>query len=53
MRTYDTNSTSGGAKIDLGVGGGGVTLTPRTSNLTDAMDYVPGQGFVPSQVCVV
>jgi hypothetical protein len=53
VRTYDTNSTTGGAEIDLGVGGGGVTVDSKDANLTGAMDYVPGQGFVPSQVCVV
>ncbi|WP_270045908.1 hypothetical protein [Solirubrobacter ginsenosidimutans] len=52
VRTYDTSSSQAGAKVDLGVGGGGVTFDANNSDLTGAMDYVPGQGFVPSQVCV-
>ena len=52
VRTYDTDSTTGGAKVDLGLGGGGVTYDSNHSDLTGAMDYVPGQGFVPSTVCV-
>ena len=51
VRTYDTSSTEAGGKIDLGVGGGGVTFNENNSDLTGALDYVPGQGFVPSQVC--
>ena len=52
MRTYDTSSTQAGGKVDLGVGGGGVTFDANNSDLTGALDYVPGEGFVPSQVCV-
>jgi hypothetical protein len=52
VRTYDTSSTQAGGKVDLGVGGGGVTFDSNTSDLTGAQDYVPGVGFVPSQVCV-
>ena len=52
IRTYDTGSTTAGANIDLGLGGGGVNFDANTSDLTGALDYVPGQGFVPSQVCV-
>jgi hypothetical protein len=52
VRTYDTSSSQAGAKVDLGVGGGGVTFDSNNSDLTGAMDYVPGQGFVPSVVCV-
>ena len=53
VRTYDTNSTTAGGKVDLGVGGGGVIYDSKNADLTGALDYVPGQGFVPSQVCVV
>ncbi len=53
IRTYDTNSTTAGGDVDLGLGGGGVSYESKDANLTDAVDYVPGQGFVPSQVCVV
>jgi hypothetical protein len=53
IRTYDTNSTNAGGEVDLGVGGGGVIYDSKDANLTGALDYVPGEGFVPSQVCVV
>jgi hypothetical protein len=53
IRTYDTESTNAGANIDLGLGGGGINYEGKNSDLTGAMDYVPGQGFVSSQVCVV
>ncbi len=52
VRTYDTSSTSAGAGIDLGVGGGGATYDSNDAELTGALDYVPGEGFLPSQVCV-
>ena len=53
VRTYDTNSTNAGGNIDLGLGGGGVSYESKNADLTGALDYVPGQGFVPSQVCVI
>ena len=53
VRTYDTDSTNAGGNIDLGLGGGGVSYESKNADLTGALDYVPGQGFVPSQVCVV
>jgi hypothetical protein len=53
VRTYDTDSTNAGGNIDLGLGGGGVSYDSKNADLTGALDYVPGQGFVPSQVCVV
>jgi hypothetical protein len=52
VRTYDTDSTTAGGDVDLGLGGGGVTYDSKDANLTGAIDYVAGQGFVPSQVCV-
>ena len=52
IRTYDTSSTNGGAGIDLGVGGAGIDINTANSDLTGAYDFVPGQGFLPSQTCV-
>jgi hypothetical protein len=52
IRTYDTSSTNGGAGIDLGVGGAGIDINTAGSDLTGAYDFVPGQGFLPSQTCV-
>jgi hypothetical protein len=52
VRTYDTNATTAGGDVDLGLGGGGVTYDSKDANLTGALDYMPGEGFVPSQVCV-
>jgi hypothetical protein len=51
IRTYDTSSGGGKAGIDLGLAGGGVTYDSNDAQLTSAQDYVPGQGFVDSQVC--
>jgi hypothetical protein len=52
IRTYDTSSTNGGASLDLGIGGGGVDINTSNSDLTGAYDFVPGDGFIPSQTCV-
>jgi hypothetical protein len=52
IRTYDTSSTNAGAGIDLGVGGAGIDINTSDSDLTGAYDFVPGQGFLPSQTCV-
>jgi hypothetical protein len=52
IRTYDTSSTNGGAGIDLGIGGAGIDINTANSDLTGAYDFVPGQGFLPSQTCV-
>src|SRR4051794_32270519 len=51
VRTYDTSSTNSGVNIDAVVAGGGVNYDTTGAELTDALDYVPGQGFVPSAVC--
>ena len=52
IRTYDTSSTNAGAGVDLGVGGAGIDINTSDSDLTGAYDFVPGQGFLPSQTCV-
>jgi hypothetical protein len=51
VRTYDTGSSHEGVNIDAVVAGGGVNFDSTTSDLTSALDYVPGQGFVPSATC--
>jgi hypothetical protein len=51
VRTYDTNSSSEGVNIDAVVAGGGINFDKAGSDLTSALDYVPGVGFVPSATC--
>jgi hypothetical protein len=51
LRTYDTGASHEGVNIDAVVAGGGVNFDSTTSDLTGAMDYVPGVGFVPSATC--
>jgi Flp pilus assembly pilin Flp len=51
VRTYDTHSSSTGVNIDAVVAGGGVNFDTTGSDLTSALDYVPGVGFVPSATC--
>jgi hypothetical protein len=51
LRTYDTHSSSKGVDIDAVVAGGGINYDTTGSDLTGALDYVPGVGFVPSQTC--
>ena len=51
VRTYDTSSSSAGVNIDAVVAGGGINFDQTGSDLTSALDYVPGVGFVPSPTC--
>ena len=51
VRTYDTSSSSAGVNIDAVVAGGGINFDQTGSDLTGALDYVPGVGFVPSPTC--
>jgi hypothetical protein len=51
VRTYDTHSSTAGVNIDAVVAGGGVNVDTTGSDLTSALDYVPGVGFVPSATC--
>jgi hypothetical protein len=51
LRTYDTHSSTKGVNIDAVVAGGGINYDTTGSDLTGALDYVPGVGFVPSQTC--
>ncbi len=51
VRTYDTHSSSQGVDIDAVVAGGGIAYDTTGSDLTGALDYVPGVGFQPSATC--
>jgi hypothetical protein len=51
VRTYDTHSSSTGVNIDAVLAGGGIDFTTTGSDLTSALDYVPGVGFEPSATC--
>jgi hypothetical protein len=51
VRTYDTHSSTRGVNIDAVVAGGGISYDTTGSDLTGALDYVPGAGFQPSATC--
>jgi hypothetical protein len=51
VREYDTTSSNSGAAVDFGVGGVGANIEGKGAELTQAWDYVPGQGLVPSATC--
>ena len=51
MRHYDTDSDHQSVGLDVVVAGGGIAHDTTSAELTSAVDYKPGQGFVPSVVC--
>jgi hypothetical protein len=51
VRTYDTHSSRRAVEIDAVVAGGGIDYDTTGSDLTGALDYVPGMGFQPSATC--
>jgi hypothetical protein len=51
VRTYDTRSSREGVSLDAVVAGGGINYDTTGAELTSALDYVPGVGFVPSTTC--
>ena len=51
VRHYDTDADHQSVGLDVVVAGGGIAHDTTRAELTSAVDYAPGQGFVASVVC--